>query len=395
MVNLIIKYLNKIKQFFLIIPILVGIMIVSGLFFASKKSEPEFITKADKVMFDTKNKSPKYIITLYEEENVVVDDIDDDVIEEKNPESTTAISLTNDDKLMHLEIPFLEKLNNNNQGIPLPNPSQIDYLVAEDGLPIKKDGVEPWEAYGRKVDVMPMFSKVAVVIKNVGINRNNTNFIIDRLPEEVSLSFSPYTNDLSNFIVKARDKGHETYIDLLLPSRNYAIADNGPKAINFNNNIEDNIALLESLLVQAKVVGGVTINDGVDDVKYSNHIKAILEDIEKHGLMMFDATRGKVVDDNNVTGLDRVKADIIIDHTFDKDSIVERLELAEDIALKEGSVVVVLDAKPVAVLTVSKWIESFSKQLSYEEMKVQNIKEFDRPFALVPLSNLTEVIVSD
>ena len=51
-------------------------MIFSGLFFASKKSEPEFITKADKVMFDTKNKSPKYIITLYEEENVKVDDID-------------------------------------------------------------------------------------------------------------------------------------------------------------------------------------------------------------------------------------------------------------------------------------------------------------------------------
>ena len=395
MINLIIKYLNKIKQFFLIIPILVGIMIFSGLFFASKKSEPEFITKADKVMFDTKNKSPKYIITLHEEDNVQVDDIEDDVIETQKTVNTPKIQATNDDKLKHLEIPFLEKLNNNNRDIPLPNPSQIDYLVAEGGLPIKNNGIEPWEAYGRKVDVLPMFSKIAVVVKNVGINRDNTNFIINRLPEEVSLSFSPYSNGLSDFVVKARDKGHETYIDLLLPSRNYALADNGPKAINFNNKMEDNIALMESLLIEAKIVGGVIISDGVDDVKYSNHFKAIMDDLEKRGLLMLDATRGDGVKNNNVAGLDRVKADIIIDHAFDKNSIMARLEQAEDIALKEGSVVVVIDAKPVAVLAISRWIESFSKQLSYAEIKDQNIKEFERPFALVPLSNLTEVMVND
>ena len=370
-------------------------MIFSGLFFASKKSEPEFITKADKVMFDTKNKSPKYIITLHEEDNVQVDDIEDNVIETQKTVSTPKIQATNDDKLKHLEIPFLEKLNNNNRGIPLPNPSQIDYLVAEGGLPIKNNGIEPWEAYGRKVDVLPMFSKIAVVVKNVGINRDNTNFIINRLPEEVSLSFSPYSNGLSDFVVKARDKGHETYIDLLLPSRNYALADNGPKAINFNNKMEDNIALMESLLIEAKIVGGVIISDGVDDVKYSNHFKAIMDDLEKRGLLMLDATRGDGVKNNNVAGLDRVKADIIIDHAFDKNSIMARLEQAEDIALKEGSVVVVIDAKPVAVLAISRWIESFSKQLSYAEIKEQNIKEFERPFALVPLSNLTEVMVND
>ena len=49
---------------------------------------------------------------------------------------------------------------------------------------------------------------------------------------------------------------------------------------------------------------------------------------------------------------------------------------------------IVSDPKPIAVLALNKWIESFSPQLSYEEMKERNIPEIAKPFALVPLSNL-------
>ena len=82
MVNLILKYLNKIKQFFLIIPILIGIMIFAGLFFANQKSKPEFASKTEQIMFETKNKSPKYIITLPEEKKKSLSVAEDEDIEE-------------------------------------------------------------------------------------------------------------------------------------------------------------------------------------------------------------------------------------------------------------------------------------------------------------------------
>lgn len=49
---------------------------------------------------------------------------------------------------------------------------------------------------------------------------------------------------------------------------------------------------------------------------------------------------------------------------------------------------IVIEPKPSAVLALSDWIKSFSPQLSYEQMKEQNITEIEKPFALVPISNL-------
>ena len=62
--NNLLKRLNAIK--FLI---LVGLLTIAGLVFigyfsASKKSEPKYRSKIEQIIYDTKNKSPKYVITL-------------------------------------------------------------------------------------------------------------------------------------------------------------------------------------------------------------------------------------------------------------------------------------------------------------------------------------------
>lgn len=393
MVRLILKYLNKIKQFFLIIPILIGIMIFAGLFFAHEKSKPEFDSKVEEIMFNTKNKSPKYIMTLPEEkiseEVVEEEDVNDLPQDEKEEEEKP---LTNNEKLSQLDIPFLAKLPVLEGVPPLPYVSPISSLLAENdkgqNLPVKNGYMIPWEVYGRKVNVMPMFNKVAIIIKNVGINSINTNLIINRLPAEISLSFSPYTMSLSENVKKARTAGHETYVDILLPSRDFARTDSGPQALNFNKSIDENMDILESILAQDIAVGGFTICDGIDDPEYNKYFLSIMEMLEKRGLLLLDATHGLNIGSNNIKGLDRVRADVVIDNDFNRNSIKERLEQAEKKALKNGSVVVVIEPKPVVVLEVYNWIKTFSQQLSYEEMKAQDVTTFDKPLVLVPLSNL-------
>jgi len=39
-------------------------------------------------------------------------------------------------------------------------------------------------------------------------------------------------------------------------------------------------------------------------------------------------------------------------------------------------------------LAVADWLNTFSQQLSYDEMKAQNVSTFEKPLILVPLSNL-------
>lgn len=388
--RLILKYLNKIKQLFVIIPVVIVTMLAAGLFFASKKSQPEFSSKAERIMFETKNQSPKYVITLPEEKTQKP--VEKEPEEVTTPPAVEEKNKTNNEKLNELVIPFLSQLPAVEGQTPLkqvmPDSSLLEDEGATKGLPVRYGNLKAWEVYGRKVQVMPMFNKVAVVIKNMGLSKLNSELIIAKVPENVSLSFSPYSYSLPDLIKKARESGHETYLDMLLPSRSYLLEDSGDYALDFAKDSSENVKMLERLLHGDFAVGGFTLRDGVDDEKYAAQFLAVMKMLEKRGLLLFDATHGETVNQNNVAGLARVKADVVIDENFSKDSIVERLKTAENLARRNGNVVVAVDPKPVAVLAVVEWLSTFSKQLSYAEMKAQNVTSFERPFVLVPLSNM-------
>jgi len=384
LIKVILTYLNKIKNLFVIIPIVIALMLIVGLFFANQKSKPEFASKPEKVMFDVKNKSPKYVMTLPEKSRKVAD-VDTETKQDLNQKKYK----TNNEKLNELDIPFLSRLDE----ISVRSPQQ--YILPYEGIlekgtkmPIKTGTLKAWDIYGRKINVMPMFSKVAVVIKGMGKNNINADLIIHRMPENVSLSFSPYAFEVEDLIKLARENGFETYLDIVLPSRNYLLEDSGQFALDFSNDIAENVNILNNMLAMNVAVGGFVLQDGIDDDEYNDQFIAIMEMLKKRGLLLLDATHKENISVTNVNGLDRVRADIIIDKDFDKSLIEKQLQKAEQIAYRNGSVVIVIEPKPVVVLAVADWLNTFSQQLSYEEMKAQNVSTFEKPLILVPLSNL-------
>ena len=104
------------------------------------------------------------------------------------------------------------------------------------------------------------------------------------------------------------------------------------------------------------------------------------------GLLLVDATGEDDVSRITVDGLSRSRADIVINDEQNSDSVTALLTLAENIARQKGAVVIVLDPKPLAIIRLAEWLQTFSPQLSYEEMKARNITTIERPFALVPVS---------
>ena len=206
---------------------------------AEQKSEPIYRSKIDRIMYDTHNQSPKYVITLPDRnkkskkpEEVV------SVGEEAAQAETTAKPQKEEDphslEAVIARTPYLASLGSAG-GQPLPTVRSDSDLTEEKGnlkLP-KTDGKKkPWEVYGSKVSVMPRFNRIAVVIKNMGLNRGNADLINKGLPSGVSFSFSPYAPDQAEQIIAARSEGHETYMDLLLPSKDYLQSDSGPMSIS-------------------------------------------------------------------------------------------------------------------------------------------------------------------
>ena len=383
------KYDKLITAVLVIVAFVLGI----GYWFAEEKSEPVYLSKIDKLMFDKDNKAPKFVLTLPDrfafraakKEKIFVD-----IIKENKPlrktEEDTEFSL--EDLLKN--VPLL-------QNLPAKTATQqLDYIEFDETLiepgedncklpKISDAGKKPWSAYGTAVDVQPNFKKVAIVIAGLGFDINAVNKVAEALDSEVSLSFTPYTPRPYDAINKARTLGHETYVDLLLSSRDFLKEDTGPLSITLNLSLDEALKRFRNTIMQPAPVGGVIVRDGIADENAKLLLAALLGEAKNRGLLVVDATNEDGIDKIDIDGLARRKADIVISKDMDKETIEKHLQSAEDIAFDNGQVLIVADPKPIIIFALYNWIKTFSPQVSYEEAKTI---EISKPFALVPLSNL-------
>lgn len=375
---------KKSKLAFFIFMAVVMVM-MSGYFFAKKKSEPEFRTKIERIMFEKKNKSPKYILTLPEKK-------------QKLPSKNKPSFLSEEPvKLETIEdfvkaAPLLAKLKDSSNHYSLNVVENIpDLIEKKDNFTLPKisnQNKKPWVEYGHQIQIAPNFYKVSVIFKNTGIDTKTFESMNKALPSEVSFSFSPYTIKASEMISNARKFGHETYMDLLLASKNVLKADNGPLAMGITVTPQENMYRFYKALSVNAPIGGMIIVDGLVDETTKNQLSNYLQELQQRGLLAIDATSGQEIDNIQVPNLPRKKADIVISDNFTQENIRNLLLKAEQTAREKGQVLIVATPKPIVITAIKNWVETFSPQLSYEEMKEQNITSIERPFALVPVSNL-------
>lgn len=362
----------------------VAAVTMSGYFFAKQKSQPEFRTKIERIMFEKKNKSPKYILTLPEKDSKPVPQ--NPVINNAEPQKLETIQdFVN-------AAPLVAKLKENKEHYSLKHINTAAELVEtkdDFNLPkISNAGKKPWVEYGHQVQVAPNFYKVAVIFKNTGLDQKTFESMNKALPSEISFSFSPYTLKKEAAITNARQLGHETYADLLLASKNVLESDNGPLAMGLTVSQDENMKRFYKNLAVNAPVSGVVVVDGMIDETTRNQLINYLQELKKRGLLMIDATVGEEINLIKTENLPRKKADIVISNNFTQENMQNMLSQAEQIAQNKGQVLIVATPKPIVITAIKNWIETFSPQLSYEQMKEQNITSIDKPFALVPVSNL-------
>lgn len=339
-------------------------------------------------MFDKKNKSPKYVLTL-------PDGVESKTAKEEPPVLASTPSEEESKPLSVAEllksIPLTSKL------IPIRDPKPLNVIDLDNNLTEKEgdliipkvagDGTRPWIKYGKMEEIQPNFYKVAIVLKNLGMDSNVTEAAITSMPSNISLSFSPYAIGATDIIKQARMNGHETYADLLLSSRNVLKSDNGPLAMSLTVSPQQNIERMKKALALGAPIGGMIINDGVADHDNRDQLIMILDELKSRGELVIDATNSEEINNINLPGLARKKADIVIDDNFDRESINAKLKKAEQIARDNGQVLIVATPKPVVMNVISQWLQTFSPQLTYQQIKAGNVT-IDKPLALVPVSNL-------
>jgi hypothetical protein len=136
------------------------------------------------------------------------------------------------------------------------SPAPLPELLRQTGagsLPIRTGGKEAWRAYSRPVSVAQTKpgAKIAVVVTGLGLSTEGTATAINKLPADISLSFSPYGAGLAEQIRKAREDGHEVLLDLPLEPVNFPAHDAGPLAVLQSHSPGEAIGHLDSVLGKA------------------------------------------------------------------------------------------------------------------------------------------------
>ncbi len=158
-------------------------------------------------------------------------------------------------------------------------------------LPIinKEDGSTAFNAYKKPFNKIEGKPSIAFIVSNLGLNDKQTEKIISELPENISLSFSPYAWNVKSFMMSAREKNHETWLTLPLQTKDFPLQDSGPLSILLDAPVQQTDLRLKTLLGKAVGYAGViTEKNHVfrrEDARNNQSFKEIFE----RGLAIIDS----------------------------------------------------------------------------------------------------------
>ncbi len=216
-------------------------------------------------------------------------------------------------------------------------------------------------------------AKIAILLTNLGLGKNVTEFAM-QLPKEIAFGFSPYTNSLKILMSKAKDTGHEIFIELPLETDKYPLDDVGPLGILTSLDKGENSSRLQSILLAFPNINGVYSlpNERFTDNLVS--VEPILDILARHRLLLL---YGKSTPNISLTQLVSqkkipiVSCDIYIDLSTEYDQIKQKLEKLEEISRSKGIALGYINSYPITMNALLDWI----KNLNYNEVELVLVSE--------------------
>ena len=245
----------------------------------------------------------------------------------------------------------------------------LDVRLAESGrhgvIPrMAPDGARPLDVYARTSATTAGDRKgprVAIVVGGLGVGAGATNDAITKLPDVVTLAFAPYGADLSRWVARARDAGHEILLQLPMEPFDYPDNDPGPQTLLSSLPSEQNINRLYWFLSRFQGYIGVTNFMGARFSANETALAPVLGDLAKRGLLYLDdgssprSLAQKVAVNVKIPFL---KADLVVDSTPNWSEIDAALERLEKLAAERGFAVGTASALPVSLERIARWAKA-------------------------------------
>lgn len=252
-------------------------------------------------------------------------------------------------------------------------------MAGESVLPIIRpsDGLTPFAAY--RAPAVPVSGpRIAVAVIDFGLSAEGSDSLVRTLPAAVSLVFSPYGENLDSLQERARAAGHELWMGLPLESSAVPSPDPGAQAIYVNAGIERNAERLLWTLGRAFGYAGVAAVTPSPLMNSTAQTARLLAPVFSRGLGFADLSPSP----GRMALLEAAKVNapyiggaVLIDSPANAQAIRAKLEQAQEQAVKDGSVVILIRPYPVTLDALREWSAELNQKKSA---------------TLVPLSSLTD-----
>ena len=223
---------------------------------------------------------------------------------------------------------------------------------------IAADGRRPWSTYARPFDVDDTRPRIAVLIMNLGLNRLQTDATIQLMPGAVTLSFSPYAENLEQWVDVARRAGHEVFLDLPLEPLDFPRDDPGPSTLLTSLSTADNLNRLEWVLGRVPGYVGVATWMGSQFTTVEDAMMPVLEGLKERGLMLVDSrgsSRSIATELASSIQLPRAFNNRFLDASPSISAIDRALADLEAVARGQRVAIGVARPLPVTIDRVSRW----------------------------------------
>jgi polysaccharide deacetylase 2 family uncharacterized protein YibQ len=204
--------------------------------------------------------------------------------------------------------------------------------------------------------------RIAVVITGLGLSKAASEQAVEHLPPQVSLSFSPYAEQLGDWIARARAKGHEVLIDLPMEPATFPDDDPGPRALMTGLEPDQNLERLRWILDRAQGFVGVTAVMGSRFTTSETALQPVFETLKARGMLFLDNRSSEA----GVAG--RLAARLALPHAVNdrwldgpnpnREAIDARLVQIERLALARGFSIAMGEPYPLTLDRVANWAVS-------------------------------------
>lgn len=204
---------------------------------------------------------------------------------------------------------------------------------------------------------------VGVVVVGLGLSSGATEAAIQSLPAAVTLSFSPYSGRLSDWVALARAAGHEVLIDLPMEPDDFPNSDPGPQALMTGLPADTNLERLDWVLSRTDNYVGVGSFMGSRFAADASAMRPVLQAIADRGLIYLDTGQavGSVARSLGAEiGLSMLVSDGQVDSMAARQAIDAELAQIEALAKENGAALAVGTAYPVTIERLAVWTRSLA-----------------------------------